>query len=182
MAQAILDAQERLQLDEVQRLADEELRLHLKARQALDIPLDDQQASLKFLKIYTDYRNKQQRLEFMKQLFRHRCEEDIRKWKLAERRIDASSEREKIRAKTEQQRAEQKTCMRRAKEKAARLRADLQLDARRRQHQAAQQRADTSPLANLKWSTHKPSDAVLSKEAARKVVKPIIEDQVQAAA
>jgi hypothetical protein len=143
VAAAILDAEERVSFDEVQRLADQELRLSMKAQQALDIPFESEQAKLRFTKLYMDYRSQKRRHELAKEKFRHRCQEDLRKHELAKLRIEHLIECEKTKQRGDEQRE----------------------DAFISQQQAAKAGAAESPLSQLTWSPSIQGKATESNQA-----------------
>lgn len=126
----IIDTEGRVSFNGVQRLADQEFRLGVKAQTALAIPFDSERSRLRCMRLYLEHEAAKRRLELQKEKLRRRCEGEIRKQESAERRIKAKSERE---------------C-------AARQREEGVQDALVREQQAAKERALKSPLTRLRWS------------------------------
>jgi hypothetical protein len=98
VAMAILDAEERIPFEEVERIHDAELLLHMKMKAALELPLDNSVSAQRFIESFCDYNHRRKRLEFEQEKFRQRCEDSLRKHDLAEQRIQATLERQKIRS------------------------------------------------------------------------------------
>ena len=73
MANAVLDAQDNLPIDDAQRLVDQEVLLHGKLQAALEFRLNETTAP-QFLKTYLNYDLARQKLEFAREKFRHKCE------------------------------------------------------------------------------------------------------------
>jgi hypothetical protein len=131
VAQEIIDSEGRVSFDGVQRLADQEFRLGVKAQAASEILLDSERSRLRCQKLYLEYQSAKQRLELQKEKFRRRCEGEIRKQESAQGRIDAKSEREG-----------------RARDREEGVRNALV-----KEQQAAKERGLKSPLTRLRWSS-----------------------------
>jgi hypothetical protein len=173
VGKSILDADERVSLDKVQRIADLERRLSMKAQAALAVPLDDAQAALQYTKFYIDYDHKKRRLELEKKKFRHRCEEDLRKHELAERRIDASAKRAEAKDKAMRQRTERWLARERENENVAKMQEDARLDALAGQQRAANDRAAGSPLSKLTWTSVNTAPASEPKETKKQAAAQV---------
>ena len=152
VARMVLDTEERVSTDDVQRIADQEMLLHMKVRQALEFPLDSEKDSLRMVKLYLDHDSQTKRLEFEKEKFRHRCEQDIRGHELAERRLESAARREEVRAAAKLRREEYRAELKRDQRKAAEFQAELRQDRHLGEEHAAIERASASPLAKLTWS------------------------------
>jgi hypothetical protein len=94
VAQLILDADDRIPVDEADRLFDQSTLLHLKVKAAMAVPLCTEQSLLEFTKLYLDYRHKSDKLELAKEKFRHRCEQDLRPQDVAKQQVDVANDRE----------------------------------------------------------------------------------------
>jgi hypothetical protein len=94
VAQLILDADDRLPIDEANRLFDQSIQLHLKVKEAMAIPLRSEESLLEFTRLYLDYRCRIARLELDREKLRHRCEQDLRRQEVAKQPVDSANGRE----------------------------------------------------------------------------------------
>jgi hypothetical protein len=92
VAQAVLDADQRVPLDEVQRLADQELKLHLKAQEALELVMTDAATATKYIALYLMHQRQCEALQLRKEQFRHRVHQDLLRSHRAQPGSAASSE------------------------------------------------------------------------------------------
>jgi hypothetical protein len=152
--------------DEAARLQSLEQSLHLKSQAAMDMPIVDPAQSAKFTSMLLDFEHSKKRLEFEREKFRHRCEQDIREHSLAERRAEFAEEQHRYRIDREISQSQRKRGPI-DRQKLAGLQKSLRTERRQREHQEAAIRATQNPLAILSWSTPKvppqPADALVSQ-------------------
>ncbi len=151
VAEAILDAGKVCLSDEVQRIADAEDLLRMKALAAADMPLGNSTEARKLLKMHFDHQNKSAALEFRKEKFRFLCEQEIHKRELAEIRQKAAAKREERRMEEMARRRDFRQQKQMERERLARSREHLLEERRVLDEQAKIERAARSPLAQLIW-------------------------------
>jgi len=173
IASSILDVEERVPLDEVQRIADQEMLLQLKLRQALEFPLDDARSNLQFMKMYFDCEHREKKLDMAKDRFRHQCEQDIRKHEIADARLAAAAAREEARIAASQQRAARVSQQAEEMKKYFDAMVQLRQERRAAEDRLAAARAVASPLARLAWSTHASSSHVAVSKVSEQVDIPV---------
>lgn len=149
--------------NEAARLQSLEQSLHLKLQAAMDMPIVDPAQSAKFTGMLLDYEQSKQRLEFEREKFRHRCEQDLREHSLAERRAEFAEEQHRYRIDREIGQSQRKHDPR-DRQQLAVLQQSIRTERRQREHQEAAIRATRSPLFALSWATPKvppqPADAL----------------------
>ena len=166
VAETILDAGRVFSFDEVQRIADEEHLLRMKALAAADMPLGNQTEALQFLKVYLDHQNKNTQLEIRKEKFRFLHEQEIRKHELAERRQRAADKREERQIQAKLQRRDIRKQEQNEHERLAKLREHLKEERRSLEQQARIERAARSPLAQLSWAPSPKAESFSARESA----------------
>jgi hypothetical protein len=149
--------------DEAARLQSLEQSLHLKSQAAMDMPIVDPAQSAKFTSMLLDFEHSKKRLEFEREKFCHKCEQDLREHALAERRADFAEQQHQARI---DQEINQSRRIRDSsdRQKLAELQQSIRTERRRREEQEAAVRATRTPLASLSWTTPKvppqPADAL----------------------
>ena len=98
VAAAIIEADERVPFDEVDRIMDQETLMHLKLKTALEMPLNNGGNAVRFFEAYLDHEIRKQKLAIEKEKFRHRVDDDLSKREVAKLRIEANSERAQIKS------------------------------------------------------------------------------------
>src|SRR5262249_15358552 len=153
-ARAILDAESRLSLRQGETLFDKKIRLHLKFDEAAQGSLDTDRKQLFFIRRQAELMHREKRLRLAERRLEQKCQEALRVQQLAERRLELRAQRDEQRAAQAASRQAERT-RKRAERQAFqfRLRADsLARDgARQERKRAAQERAATSALAQLRW-------------------------------
>jgi hypothetical protein len=124
-ARLILTPDAQLPLNSAHRLLHRQMRLHLKATQALAMPLDTPVKKERCLKQFNDLNLAEQRIRLAQQRLQYRCAETLRQLEVARCRAERQARREQARAARRQEE------LARAKER--------------------QECAATSPLAQLRW-------------------------------
>ena len=153
VAEAILDVGKVSLSGEVQRIADAEDLLRMKALAAADMPLGNPTEARQLLKMYFDQQNKSAALEFRKEKFRFLCEQEIHKRELAEIRQKAAAKREERRMEEMARRRDFRQQKQMERERLARSREHLLEERRVLDEQAKIERAAQSPLAQLSWTS-----------------------------
>lgn len=152
VAEEILDTGRVVFVDEVQRIANEEYLLGMKALTAADMSLRNQKDALQFQKIYFDHQNKKEQLDFRKEKFRFHCEQEIRKQELAESRQRAAENREERQVQEKLRRRDIRKQQQRELERLAKLREHMQEEWRLLEQKSRIDRANRSPLTQLSWT------------------------------
>jgi hypothetical protein len=153
-AEAILDAEARLRLKDGEKLFDQWLQLHIKFNVAMDLPLETTQDKWRFLKLYLEFHQRDQRLEQEVGNLKLRSQEALWKQEMAQKRLEMQVQREEKRA----ARATERDAARRAREDRSRVEAVARRKEEVEQRLAAERRAAASPLAQLRWSTACPAE------------------------
>jgi len=153
VADSILDEGKSFSFDEVDRIAEVERVLQLKALAAADMPVGNQIEALKFLRIYTDLEGKKAKLEFQKERFRVKSELESTKLELAERRQEFAERREEQKIEEELRHKESRRHQREEHERLERFRESLRKNWISSEKQTRVKRAARSPLAQLSWKS-----------------------------
>ena len=158
-ARLILNAGMQIPLDEFERLENYRMRVNLLLEKALLLTPTNGQEALKLMKLDVDYRLGEKRLAFAERRFAETCRRRLQQHELAEARLRACEERERRRWQEIERRRENGRRLNEAREnqrheerRAAQALADLVLQARAAQDEAARQWAASSELAKLAWS------------------------------
>jgi hypothetical protein len=93
IAAALLDAEELVPLDQVRRLRDQRIQLHLRYKQALELPIKEPADGIKLVKANLDCQYREKRLELAEAKFRQRAEHMLRQHELRERQQALSEQR-----------------------------------------------------------------------------------------
>ena len=147
VTRAILDAAERVPFEQAQRLADQQVLLSLKLREAMEMPLTSPKQTINFVKIYTEYDLQLRKLNLLERQLLARCEEIAMQHELSKMRMASRAERA-------QRKKEAAAKRQQAREQRALVRAEaarLQLEQQAARQQAIQERAADSALAQLTW-------------------------------
>jgi hypothetical protein len=169
VAKDILDAEPQHPLSDADKIFQRGLRLHLKFNEALAMPLTGERSALRYLQMYLDYDYKTARLKMAEQRFRHRCEEDLRKHELSERRIAVQLQRHEQEAAARKRKAAERARLDWVRAQQSEAFARQRHLAAVAEQQAAERRAASSPLAALTWSggEGRPSQTILAGAVAR---------------
>jgi hypothetical protein len=154
VAWALLDSEELVPLDRVRMLQDQRTQLHMRFRQAMELPFKKPADAVRLTKTYLDCQHRARRLELAEARFRHRCEQSIRQQVFRDRQQALSEQRHhqaqlerRQRIQEHKRREELKRCQ--ALEVLQRLAESLKADEDRR-CQASGAVAATG-LAGLSW-------------------------------
>jgi hypothetical protein len=145
VARALLDAEQRVPLDEAQRLLDQDTLFHLKLRAALAVPLKTPGQNLRLVELHLKHEHRMARLEASQEQFRAKAESQIKRLELAAARLEQRRQRQERRQAAQEQRAARK-----ADQEAQRGR-EIHDWLDRRIEALEQAAVEPSPLANVSW-------------------------------
>jgi hypothetical protein len=145
VATALLDAEDRVPLDEAQRLLDQETLVHIKLRRALAAPLKTAKDNLRLVGLHLQHEQRKARLKAAQERFRIKTEAELKRLELAAARLEQRRQRQERRQAAQEQRLARK--------------ADREAQRGREMHdwldrriEALEQAAfEPSPLATLSW-------------------------------
>jgi hypothetical protein len=98
VAQTIVDVSDRLPFAKAQQLFDQSIMLQMKVQEALSMPLDNGRDALELTKLYFEYRLEDKKLDLQTEEFRHQCEQDIQRQRLAEQQMTTADDVQEGRA------------------------------------------------------------------------------------
>ena len=150
-AEAILNATQRVFLPGEEHKDEFKLALQLKALEALELPLKDEQAAAKFLQFYQRFTSQESRQRLATDRLQLARETEEHRQRTAERRIEAQLARHEQQMAAREEAAAGRAQLERLREH---QRGMLALDRSQRcsaEQQAAAERAAASPLAALRW-------------------------------
>jgi hypothetical protein len=150
IAEWILETGKGILGDSVQQIAEQEQLLHLKCLAALEMRLTSSKETLQFLRVSLDHQHRSKRLELEKEKFRSRAEQEIRNFKLAERRQRDAEKRLEQRISVAQRKQERKH-MKKERERLAAIQESIQKQRQYSEHLKRIDRANQSPLGSLTW-------------------------------
>jgi hypothetical protein len=147
--------------NEASRLQFLEQALHVKVREALEMPLEDAGDSAKVITATLDYELRKNRLEFERAKCRRRSEREVRNHELAERRTHLAEENLRVQVEfSSRQKEVRQGSSNRAQ--LAKLQQSLQLERHHREQVEAANRAAACPLSALTWSKLPPEQPLKS--------------------
>lgn len=159
----LLQAEERLSPERVEKLEHQDLLLQMRMKEALDVISISPDTALDYVKLYWAYQVQYDRVELDRQKFQQQCKRELQQYEVMLRRIAMMEQRN-------QQANTERTRVREAREEEKRnTRRGRECDMERKRF--ARERVATSPLAALYWGMEdrrEPTEPVLSPVPARR--------------
>ena len=147
---AILDADDKIPVEEGERLFRRKLLLDLKLDEAHSFPLANGADALRIIKLSVELHHDEKRLELDTARFQYQCEEAAKAHKLAHEQLELSRRRLELRIAERDQRLQRRPERRAAASAPLHNRAQ-ELSAIAQEKRDARARAAASPLAALRW-------------------------------
>lgn len=148
---AMLQNDVEIPLDEADRLFQRKLKLDLKLTEVLDLPIDSEQARLRFVEIYTEMHAETKRLELAGRKLDERCLHAREKYELAKLQAELALEREQRRTAQWRHAAEERQQRQAKRDRRQSQVQDLCKHQEHAERMALDARIAASPLAQLTW-------------------------------